>query len=184
MTPGYSPAHLRLIGPAPTRIETDRRSGAHCGVVPFRARPRERLDEAGVLRRNTLLSRLTMVGGLGEDAPLSFVAVRVCGLGELHERRGWVACEEVLRSVANGLGGLVRATDTVGRLNASTFGVVLQGTGATAAASVAARLTYRLNRLPEILPSVEVRVGAATGTGENVDTLAIAAVDSFDDDAV
>jgi hypothetical protein len=119
MTPNYSPAHLRLIGPAPTRIEPDRRSGTNGCVVPFRARSHERLDEAGVLRRNTLLSRLTMVGGLGENAPLSFVAVKVCGLGELHERRGWAACEEVLRSVANGLSGLVRATDTIGRPNAS-----------------------------------------------------------------
>ena len=180
MTPDHYQAQLRIIGPVRARRPREMR---HPLISDGLARRPGRSAEP-LLDRPALVSRLAMIGELSEGAPLSFVAVKVCGLRELHHRRGWVACEELLQEVAGELSGLVRATDSVGRLNASTFGVVLQGTGATAAAAVAARLTYRLNRLPEVLKSVEIRVGAATGTGRNVDTLPIAAVDSFEDDAV
>jgi hypothetical protein len=57
---------------------------------------------------------------------------------------------------------------------------VLQGTGATAAAAVQARLNFRLSRLPVMMPPLGVRVSAATGAGVNAGLLPVAATDSFE----
>lgn len=182
MTPDRYPAHLRIAGPV--RSPGGRNARPKPGITLMPPGKRDRSSGSALLDRATLVSRLAMIGELSEQAPLSFIAVKVCGVRGLHDRRGCAACEDVLKHVARELQALVRATDSVGQLNASSFGVILQGTGAIAAAAVAARLTYRLNRLPDVLQSVEVRVGAATGIGLNAGILPGAAVDSFEDDAV
>lgn len=69
----------------------------------------------------------------------------------------------------------------MGRMTTTTFGLVLQGTGATATAAVQARLQHRLCHLPVVSPPVEIAVGAATGIGLNAETLPLAAMDSFED---
>lgn len=180
MTPDRWPTHLRLLAPPPVLpaalVERSR-------VIPFPSKSR-RPDGAAILSHEGLLERVMTVGELGQEAPLSVVAVRLAGLSVLQERRGWTACEGVVQAVSTELRTLVRATDSVGRINAGTFGVVLQGCGATAACAVAARLTYRLNRLPEIIHAIRVDVSAATGTGVNADVLVEAALEPFDDDAV
>lgn len=183
MTPGRSPAHLKLVGSTALAVRPHRRPVSADGDGRTGCGRRERLDDAGVLPRETLLSRLAIVADLSGDAPLSFVAVKVYGLKDLHEASGWDACETTLRTVASTLGAMVRATDSVGRLNASTFGVVLQGAGSTAAGSVARRLAHRLNRMEEIAPAVEIRVGAATGTGRNAGAMPVAALAAFEDSA-
>lgn len=182
MTSTRFPAHLRIIGANAAAPVFERRAPAEAGIVS--AEERYATDKFGLMARDVLLERLAVVGELAPEAPLSFVVVKVLGLGELNRENGWRACETVLGAVANELRELTRATDAVGRLSGSTFGIVLQGTGATAAAAVEARLNFRLNRLPELPRPTHVLVSAATGTGMNAGTLPIAAMDSFDEDAV
>ncbi len=125
----------------------------------------------GAATREALLARLEMVGSLAPAMPLSFVAVHLEG-GE-SERA------ELLRAVAGRVRELTRPTDAVGRLDHETIGVVLQGTGATAAGPVAARLAHHLNHMAGAPRGFSVTVSAATGTGVNAATLPAAALDSF-----
>jgi GGDEF domain-containing protein len=137
------------------------------------ARPMVALDGAtGVVTRNALLSRLEEMGELAPTAPLSFVVVKVSGLAQ--------AGDEALKPIAARVRELIRATDVVGRLTGTTFGVALQGTGATAAGAVAARLAHHLNRIAELHPAVCITVSAATGTGVNAEMLPVAAMDSYE----
>lgn len=121
-----------------------------------------------------------MVAALAPTAPLSLVVVKVDGLSELNREFGWNAGSESLRLIACEVSNVVRATDMAGRLTGTTFGIVLQGSGATAAGAVAARLSYRVNRILPASQPVSVRVSAASGTGANADVLAIAAMESFE----
>ena len=157
------PAHLRLmVAPA---FEN--------GAPAKTARPMVALDGAtGVVTRTALLARLEEMGELAPTAPLSFVVVKVSGLAQ--------AGEDALQPIAARVRELIRATDVVGRLTGTTFGVALQGTGATAAGAVAARLTHHLNRISELHPAVCITVSAATGTGLNAEVLPAAAMDSYE----
>ena len=135
----------------------------------------------GVPGKQALLDQLDMIGSLAPQAPLSFVVVRVHGLDEINSRSDTRAGEAVLRNVAARMWALTRATDTMGRLGASSFGLVLQGTGATAAGAVAARLSHHLNQVTVGRPPVEVRVSAATGRGVNAEMLPGAALESLEE---
>jgi GGDEF domain-containing protein len=134
--------------------------------------PFETDPSTGVATRNALLDRLEAMGQLAPNAPLSFVVVRVFGLNRTDA--------QALRPIADRLRELTRATDMVGRLTGTTFGIALQGTGVTAAGAVAARLTHHLNRLAELGPAVCVTVSAATGIGLNAETLPVAAMETFE----
>lgn len=136
---------------------------------------------SGLTTRQALLAHLETVGALGPGAPLSFVVAKVEGLATLNQQLGWRAGDDALHAVARRVAGLTRATDLVGRLTGSAFGIILQGTGATAAGAVAARLAHHLNQLPELAGRATVAVSVATGTGVNADTLPVAAIDSLDD---
>jgi len=157
------PAYLHLLAPR----------GADQAREAVPAPPAFETDHAtGVATRHALLDRLEAMGQLAPNAPLSFVVVKVAGLN-----RGDT---KALKTIARRLRELTRGTDVVGRLTGTTFGIALQGTGVTAAGAVAARLTHHLNRLAELPPSVCVTVSAATGTGQNADTLPVAAMDTFE----
>jgi GGDEF domain-containing protein len=161
------PSHLRLIGAGQPLITT--------AAEPTRIHP-ELLPDAdrdhltGTATRAALLARLEMVGSLAPSMPLSFLAVHV----EADELNA-----PMLRAVAARLRELTRPTDAVGRLDDATFGIVLQGTGVTAAGAVAARLVHHLNRLPGAPREFSVTVSAATGTGLNGATLPEAAMETF-----
>ena len=169
------PAHLRLIEGCPTmdggpRVTLFRQRAAENGVA---VRPARQLGS-----HQGLLERLDCVGTLGPGAPLSFIVVHVAGidlLGADAEERGHAALEATARRIHE----LTRPIDFVGLLARSSFGVVLQGTAATAAAAVAARLEHHLERLAEIEAPLTVRVSVATGTGVNADTLPVAALDAL-----
>jgi GGDEF domain-containing protein len=135
---------------------------------------------APILSRRGLLERLDTIGELAPNSPLSFLLVRIDGIDAgaaegLTER-------QVMGMMGMRILGLTRPTDSMGEYSASSFGIVLQGTGATAASAVAARLTFHLNNLGEALaPGTNARVYVATGLGMNAETLPIAAIDSLDE---
>lgn len=141
----------------------------------------ERDALTGVAMRHSLLDRLETVGALAPGAPLSFVVVKVEGLARMNQELGPANGDDVLRAVARLIGTYTRATDTVGRLTGGSFGVVLQGTGATGAGAVAARLGHYLGQLYVNGRAVDARVTVATGRGINAEVLPAAAFDSLDD---
>ena len=135
-----------------------------------RREERRHVSHPGALRR-----RLTLMGSLAPQAPLSFVMVKLYGLDSLSED----ARESALSAISNRVLTLTRATDAVGRYASDRLGIVLQGTGASAASAVAARLQFHLDQLAETLPSVSVVVSVATGHGFNANALPVAAMDSL-----
>lgn len=168
------PANLRLIG---TRLAsrpvplTGYR--AHAGDGPAS-------QASAVLDAEDLEDTIQRIGGLAPNAPLSFLVVRVDDLVPL----GRDEAQLLMRLVAGRLRSLVRATDMVGAMGSASFGVLLQGTGATAAGAVAARLSHHLSQVVRNANSaLSVRVTAATGTGVNWNTLPVAACEGLPDPA-
>jgi GGDEF domain-containing protein len=141
---------------------------------------------AGAPARRRLLSRVELMQALdampvlAPRAPLSFLAVKVDGIDAVEAERGDIGVRLVSRGVGEALARLCRGTDIPGELDPGTFGVLLQGSGATAAAAVAARLTHHLNRLAFLPGTCAISVGAATGTGSHGRRLARAALETFD----
>jgi len=135
----------------------------------------------GIPSRNSLLERLRTLGELAPGAQLSFLAVEVGGLYVVNVQTPESALGTLIHAVATEVRRLTRATDMMGRLSPSGFGVILQGVGVTAAGGVAARLSSHLNALAAGWPGAEVRVAAATGTGVNALVLPAAAQDSTGD---
>lgn len=164
------PTYLRLVGTP----REERRTEETARIVSIPAWNRDLAT--GVASRQALMDRLTTVGELAPKAPLSFVAVRIVDAEELDAGE----LIQLQKSVAARLRELTRATDLVGRVDDNAFGVVLQGTGATAAGAVASRLSFHLNRVSELPRTAAVIVSAATGTGANAETLAVAALDNFE----
>jgi GGDEF domain-containing protein len=165
MSVSQFPAYLRLIG-TNAAFEHERR-------VPTPIRNLDIDAPTGVATRQALLTKVEAIGEIAPTAPLSFLVVKVAGLGSGES-------DDQLRAVASKIGELTRGVDVVGRLTGTSFGIALQGAGFTAAGAVAARLTHRLNRLAELSPSVCITVSAATGTGVNAETLPIAAMDTYE----
>jgi len=178
-----SPRYLTLVGPSRAVVGLPERRyepAPSDHPIPFptaAAFTRDTLCD--VASRRGLLDRLELVGRIAPTAPLSFIVIQVDGLAELNELAGRDAGDTALRAVADEARSMTRATDLVGHLTGSAFGIVLQGTGATAAAAVAARLGFHLAQLAVMSAPVAVRVSAATGTGVNAETLPLAAMDSF-----
>jgi len=135
-----------------------------------------------LLSRVELLRHLDAQADIAPRAPLSFLAVRVTGLDDVLEARGEVGVRFVTRGVGEAFLSLCRGTDIPGELGDGEFGLILQGSGPTAAAAAAARLHHHLNRLPFVPSGCAVLVGAATGTGSHGRRLAWAALDVFDGD--
>ena len=71
--------------------------------------------------------------------------------------------------------------DVVGEIQPGVLAIVLQGSGATAASAVTARLQFHLNHLRSLPVRLHVDVYAATGTGANGRGLLSAAMDSLQD---
>jgi GGDEF domain-containing protein len=133
-----------------------------------------------VLDAADLEDTIERIGSLAPNAPLSFLVVRVDDLTPL----GGDEAQLLMRLVSGRLRSLVRATDMVGRMGSASFGVLLQGTGTTAAGAVAARLSHHLSQVVRAANSaLSVRVSAATGTGVNWNTLPVAACEGLPDPA-
>jgi hypothetical protein len=131
-----------------------------------------------VLGRGELFETVERVGKIAPDAPLSFLVLVVDGLADLPP----VESELTAHLVAGRIISLTRSVDTVGRMGEASFGVLLQGTGSTAAGAVAARLSYHVSQaLHGLSAELGVRVSAATGTGTNWATLPVAATPALPD---
>lgn len=139
---------------------------------------RERLDVPAVAGRDVLLQRLQALGELAPDAPLSFLVVHIGGLGQLRDAESGVGA---LAAIVNQIAELTGPLDMAGRIGPAEIGIVLQGRGTYAAAALASRLKWCLQRLPELARPLYVEVYAATGTGQNATMLPRAAADSLPD---
>lgn len=142
-------------------------------------RPVGERDEFGVASRHALLLQLDTIGELAPTAPLSFLVISVSGLSALEYELGERACTEALKTTAETIAIVTRATDMVGWMSESGFGVVLQGTGSIGATAVGARLAHHLDRALTAYPHVRAEVGTATGSGVNAEMLPVAAMDRF-----
>lgn len=173
------PGYLTLIRPMNAQA---RQASTPVHISRHRRYERPTQDEQGefgVASRHALLLRLDTIGELAPAAPLSFLMVKVIGLGDFDRECGEEGSDEVLRRVASTILGVTRATDMVGRMSGTGFGIVLQGTGCVGAGAVAARLAHHLGKAVQALPALRIEVAAATGTGINAETLPLAALDSF-----
>ena len=152
------------------------REFAPTNVAPHR--PRTADLTWGIRSRQALLERLQLVAEIAPNAPLSFLAIEVAGLYAVNRSADGAGADSLLRGVASRVLELTRSTDMVGRLNASTFGVVLQGIGIAAASRTADELSVALNQLAAGWPGGAISVSAATGKGLNALVLPSAALDS------
>lgn len=131
-----------------------------------------------VLDRRELFETVERVGEIAPAAPLSFLVVTVDGLAELARDEATLT----MRLVSGRVRSLTRAVDAVGRMGEASLGVLLQGTGVTAAGAVAARLSHHISQVVRGLnPQLGVHVTAATGTGANWPTLPVAATPTLPD---
>jgi GGDEF domain-containing protein len=128
------------------------------------------------------MRHLDTFADIAPRSPLSFLAIRITGLDVVLASRGEIGVRFIARGVGEAFLSLCRGTDIPGELGDGEFGLILQGSGPTAAAAAAARLHHRLNRLPFVPSGCAVLVGAATGTGSHGRRLARAALDMFDGD--
>ncbi|MFI5897510.1 putative bifunctional diguanylate cyclase/phosphodiesterase [Actinoplanes sp. NPDC051513] len=131
------------------------------------SRRRAQHDElTGLANRVLLNERLADVVDAGRD-----VAVLILDLDrfkEVNDTLGHSYGDDLLRQVAQRVAATVRTGDTVARLSADEFAVLLPGTGAQEALALADRLTGELHRsflISGITVDVETSIGAATTTG-------------------
>lgn len=172
MTTQQPPLHLRLISG---------HAGSH--PVPLTGRHGKRRSAfhprgVAVLDRRDLFMNIERVGKVAPTAPLSFLVLTLDGLADLSRDEA----ELTMRLAAGRICSLTRAVDAVGRMGDGAFGVLLQGTGVTAAGAVAARLSYHVSQaLHGLNAALGVRVSAATGSGANWATLPVAAMPTLPD---
>ena len=166
--------HLALVAPSGRR--SSRPSRGHRAARP--ALSIEHAPPQGITGRRELLARLDALEALAPNAPLSFIAISVRGLGEL-EPSDWRTPRHVLDAVGRAARTAIRPTDLLGHLTGSSYGIVLQGAGVARAERVAAELGAAMRALPVGRAPIEITVAAATGSGMNADVLPIAAVDSL-----
>lgn len=129
----------------------------------------------GVLSHQELEEQLVKLGEMQPQAPLSFLAVEVHGLGEL-ALSDWRRPSDIVDIMAHNVRSDTRVTDFVGRLGGSTIGVILQGTNSKQSSIIAERLRSRLARLSHTAPPIQITVSAASGRGINASVLPSAAL--------
>ena len=97
-----------------------------------------------------------------QDRTLAFLYVDLNGFKEINDSFGHAAGDELLRQLGSRLKGSLRNSDLLVRLGGDEFGVVLMDSDADLAATVAERLSARLEE-PFILAAVRARISASIG---------------------
>lgn len=119
----------------------------------------------GLVQQRVLNDRLEAAidkaRGSGRNVAVLFIDLD--GFKQVNDRFGHAAGDHLLRSVANTLGGLVRDTDTVGRVGGDEFLVVLGDVSGPEIAEVAARRMLQELRRPIAYKDAVLQVTASIG---------------------
>jgi len=97
-----------------------------------------------------------------QDRTLAFLYVDLNGFKEINDSFGHAAGDELLRQLGTRLKGSLRNSDLLVRLGGDEFGVVLMDSDADLAATVAERLSARLEE-PFVVAAVRARISASIG---------------------
>ena len=130
----------------------------------------------GLANRTLFLERMehAMARSLRRGTSLSVLYVDLDDFKAVNDTLGHSAGDEVLVAVSGLLRASIRAEDTAARLGGDEFGILLEGSGADGAATVA-REVARLLETPLHLKVGEVPMGASVGVatwrGEGIDEL-------------
>jgi diguanylate cyclase (GGDEF)-like protein len=106
--------------------------------------------------------------------PFSVLYLDLDGFKFVNDSRGHHVGDDVLQVAATRMTACLRAEDTLARLGGDEFGVLLEETGAAAAAEVADRLVHAVGDTPltDHVLSIGVSVGITTsGTHDDIDGL-------------
>ncbi len=110
-----------------------------------------------------------------DGTSLSMLAVDIDSFKGINDSSGHAVGDEVLRSVADGLGATLRDTDVLGRWGGDEFLIALPGIDAAGSAAVAQRLLERVRATPFMhddgVVSVTISIGCAEWTGESPESL-------------
>ncbi|MEU8606978.1 bifunctional diguanylate cyclase/phosphodiesterase [Actinoplanes sp. NPDC048791] len=123
-------------------------------------------DLTGSGNRVLLAERLADLPGAGGD--VAVLTLDLDRFKEVNDALGHTHGDDLLRQVAQRVEATVRTGDTVARLSADEFAVLLPATGADEALALAGRLTDELHRsfvVGGISVDVETSIGAAASTG-------------------
>jgi diguanylate cyclase (GGDEF)-like protein len=111
--------------------------------------------------RERLDSTISKSQGHGRNVAVLFIDLD--GFKQVNDRYGHAAGDHLLRTVANTLNGLVRESDTVGRLGGDEFMVVLDDVSGRDIAEVAARRILQELRRPVVYKDSLLQIGASIG---------------------
>lgn len=128
--------------------------------------------------RTLLFDRLGQAISLArrQDAPLALLLLELDDFGGLIERHGHDVADDTLRDVAQRLEGTLRASDTVARIAAEEFVIVLAGANAIGALGIANKILRSL-QAPFTVRGHSIQLSATAGIamypehGADADTL-------------
>ena len=137
----------------------------------------------GLANRSVLTEQLSqaMVHARRRGTPLAVLSVDIDDFNLVNETRGHAGGDELLRSIAKRLAGVVRSGDLVARVSGDQFVVVLAELAHAAdAAPVAQTILLRLSQAFEVkgretFVTASVGIAAAPGDGDSAEALISAA---------
>ncbi|MFC7532561.1 diguanylate cyclase domain-containing protein [Actinoplanes sp. GCM10030250] len=97
-----------------------------------------------------------------EDAEVSMLLIDLDGFKEINDQHGHHTGDEVLRTVAGRLSGLLGSGEMVARLGGDEFAVLLPGTDVVAASELAEHIGVMLSE-PMLIADLWLAVGASIG---------------------
>jgi len=123
----------------------------------------------GLLNRRAFEELLEIEEGRREDRPYSLIMIDIDNFKSLNDRFGHPAGDQVIAGVAGAIRDALRGADLATRYGGEEFAVLLPGTAAIDAFSVAERIRSRINALRFDLTRRRVRVTASLGLANRYD---------------